>query len=106
VQMKMKLAPLRHALEEIVESKRIAANVVERLGGAKFALTWLPLGDRQRWHGQDQDQDDNCAEGSRDSHDKLPDGIAAAIAAPTHSRHARWAGTSAGTPTASSPCGA
>jgi len=38
VQMKVQLAALRHALQEFVEGKRIAANLIERFGGAKLGL--------------------------------------------------------------------
>jgi hypothetical protein len=36
--MNVQLAAFRHALQEFVEGKRIAANVIERFGGAKLGL--------------------------------------------------------------------
>jgi hypothetical protein len=59
VQMKMKLAPLRHALEEIVQRKRIAANIVERLGGAKLGLAGRlsRISRHRRGHGHKQEGD-------------------------------------------------
>jgi hypothetical protein len=65
VKMTMKLATLRHALEEIVQSKRIAANGIERLGGAQLGLAGFTLGGRQRWYG---DERGNDGYGSRNPH--------------------------------------
>ena len=68
VKMTMKLAALRHALEEIVQSKGIAANRIERLGGAQLGLARFPLGGRQRWHGEGSDERGNGGYGSRNPH--------------------------------------
>ncbi len=68
VEMKMKLAPLRHALEEIVERKRIAANIVERLGGAKLGLAGCLLRVRLKRRGYARKHEGNGDDGAREAH--------------------------------------
>jgi hypothetical protein len=56
VQMKVQLAAFRHALEEFVKGKRIAANVIERLGGAKLGLARFGPGNRLHRRGRSRRQ--------------------------------------------------
>jgi hypothetical protein len=57
MQMKVQLAALRHALEEFVKGKRIAANLIERLGGAKLGLARFRPGNRRHRRGRGSKQE-------------------------------------------------
>ena len=68
VQMAMKLAALRHAFEEIMESERIAAQFIKRFGGMKLGLAQTLLSKRRHRRSEDCKRNGNCDDCARDPH--------------------------------------
>lgn len=64
VEMIVQIGALRHALEELAKSQRIAADGIELLARAQLAFGRLPL--RRRRSGQDQRREHNGNEGGTD----------------------------------------